>query len=206
MYLKNGLLVTLLATFALVAACGGGGETHDEMADMESMAKTFSLGGGTATEVHPGDAGSPHVKVDWGMDGANISITYGRPYLKDRVVGESVEPMADRWWRLGSDEATSLVTDTDLMLGGTHIPAGEYTLFTQQMGDEFHLIVNSETGQWGMSYNPEHDFAHIPMNVTQLDSPEEQLTLSIADGQFGFQWGLSASLSFDLRPRFDECY
>ena len=193
MYLKNGLLVTLLATFALVAACGGGGETHDEMADMESMAETFSLGGGTATEVHPGDAGSPHVKVDWGMDGANISITYGRPYLKDRVVGESVEPMADRWWRLGSDEATSLVTDTDLMIGGTHIPAGEYTLFTQQMGDEFHLIVNSETGQWGMSYNPEHDFAHIPMNVTQLDPPAEQLTLSIADGQFGFQWGRMAA-------------
>ena len=193
MYLKNGLLVTLLATFALVAACGGGGETYDEMADMESMAETFSLGGGTATEVHPGDAGSPHVKVDWDMDGANISITYGRPYLKDRVVGESVEPMDDRWWRLGSDEATSLVTDTDLMIGGTHIPAGEYTLFTQQMGDEFHLIVNSETGQWGMSYNPEHDFSHIPMNVTQLDPPAEQLTLSIADGQFGFQWGQMAA-------------
>ena len=116
MYLKNSLSVTLFATFALAVACGGGEEGHDAMREGEPMAgaepaaepttETFPLGGGTATEVHPGDAGSPHVKVDWVVNDANISITYGRPYLRDRVVGESVEPMSDQWWRLGADEAT----------------------------------------------------------------------------------------------------
>ena len=42
-------------------------------------AESGMLGGGTMTAVHPGDAGSPHVKVDWVVDGANISLTYGRP-------------------------------------------------------------------------------------------------------------------------------
>ena len=131
------------------------------------------------------------------MNDANISITYGRPYLKDRVVGESVEPMRDQWWRLGADEATTLTTDTDIMLGGTHVPAGEYTLFAQQMGDEFHLILNSETGQWGLSYNPEHDLAHIPMEVAELDPPAEQLTLSVDESNLGFEWGQMAA-SVDL--------
>ena len=203
MYSKNSLCVPLIASFALLVACGGGEETNDAMPEAEPMveaepgaepmAETFSLGGGTATEVHPGGAGSPHVKVDWVVNDANISLTYGRPYLNDRVVGESVEPMADQWWRLGADEATTLTTDTDLMLGDTHVPAGEYTLFAQRMGDEFHLIVNAETGQWGLSYNPEHDLAHILMNVTDLDSPADQLTMSIGDGELGFEWGQMAA-------------
>ena len=207
MYLKNLLMVTLFASVTLAVACGGGEERHDAMPEGAPMAEAepaaeptaavFPLGGGTATEVHPGDAGSPHVKVDWVVNDANISITYGRPYLKDRVVGESVEPMRDQWWRLGADEATTLTTDTDIMLGGTHVPAGEYTLFAQQMGDEFHLILNSETGQWGLSYNPEHDLAHIPMEVAELDPPAEQLTLSVDESNLGFEWGQMAA-SVDL--------
>ena len=204
---KISLCVTLFATLALVGACSGGGESHDAMSETapmaeaepaaEPMANTFPLGGGTATEVHSGDAGSPHVRTDWVVNNANISITYGRPHLNDRVVGESVEPMAEQWWRLGADEATTLTTDADLMLGGTHVPAGEYTLFAQQMGDEFHLILNSETGQWGLSYNPEHDLAHIPMTVTALDPPAEQLTMMVGDTELGFEWGQMAA-SVDL--------
>lgn len=207
MYLKHALCVTLCVSFAMAMACGGGEESLDAMPEgepiaevepaTEPMAETFPLGGGAATEVHPGNAGSPHVKVDWVVNDANISITYGRPFLNDRVVGESVEPMPDQWWRLGADEATTLTTDRDIMLGGTQVPAGEYTLFAEQVGDEFHLILNSETGQEGTSYNPEHDIARIPMEVLALDPPADQLTLSIGDGDLGFEWGQMAA-SVDL--------
>ena len=202
MNLKTFLFLIGSAGFAVVAACGGGEDMSHEtdtepMTDAEPapepVADTFDLGGGTAMEVHPGQAGSPHVKTDWAVGEAAISITYGRPVLNGRVVGDDVEPMADKPWRLGADEATTLVTDIDIMLGGTHVPAGEYTLFTQNMNDEFHLIVNSETGQWGTAYNAEHDVAHIAMDVTELDPPAEQLTISIADDQLGFEWGQMAA-------------
>ncbi len=181
--MRSHMPFAILAVFALAAAVACDGTTTP------ATPTPAILGGGATTEVHPGDAGSPHVRTEWVVDGANISITYGRPYLKDRVVGESVAPKADRVWRLGADEATTLVTDRDLMLGSAHVPAGEYTLWTTHMNDEFHLIINSETGQWGTAYNADHDLAHAAMEVGELATPAEQLTLKIENGKLGFDWG-----------------
>ena len=111
-------LQTLMLVFVsiTVIACGGGGATddmdHSAMADMDhnedvaedtgTPAETAMemIGGGHATLVHEGAGGSPHVSVHWAVNDANITISYGRPYLKDRIIGESVPPMADAVWRL----------------------------------------------------------------------------------------------------------
>ena len=208
MNVRNLLITTLLAflTLAFVAACGGGGSEAPEAEAMDHEAEAAEaeaaeagamemLGGGHLTPVHDGTGGSPHVSVHWSVDDGNITIDYGRPHLNGRVVGDSVEPMADSVWRLGADEATTLTSDRELMLGAETIPAGEYTLWTMQSGDDVHLVVNSETGQWGTAHNAEHDLVHVPMTVGELDPPAEQLVIAIEDGNLGFEWGtLTASV------------
>ena len=184
----------LIATSILLAACSGGGMAESEIAEPEiaeaqPASDATTLGGGMSTEVHPGMGGSPHVQVDWMLSDANISITYGRPHLKGRTVGESVEPLMDKVWRLGADQATTLTTDKDMMFGEAHIPAGEYTLWTLHMNDEFLLIINSETGQWGTAHNESYDVAHVAMDVSQLDPPAEQLILSLDENTFRIDWG-----------------
>ena len=151
------------------------------------------LGGGTLTPIHDGQAGSPHVRVEWDVNGANIVIAYGRPFLKGRTVGDSVEPLEGLVWRLGADEATTLRTDRDLMLGATHVPAGEYTLWTVSTGDDIELIVSRETGQWGTEYDASLDLGRAPMMVGTLDAPAEQLTLHIEDSVLRFEWGATVA-------------
>ncbi len=170
----------------ILTACGNGNE--DAMVRGPAP-PVVMLGGGTLTSIHDGQAGSPRVKVDWEVDGAKISISYGRPFLKGRIVGESVEPLEGRIWRLGADEATLFTTDRDLMMGAAHVPAGEYTLWTIADGDVTELIINYETGQWGTGYDESRNLGRTPMVLGTLDTPAEQLILNINDGDLRVEWG-----------------
>ena len=194
---KSGCAVTISL---LLAGCGGGGDNAQQAAPAESPADSAAapasaemLGGGAVTPVHDGMAGSPHVQVAWEVSGANISITYGRPLRKDRTVGDSVEPLDGRVWRLGADEATTLTTNRDLMLGSAHVPAGEYTLWTLTSGDTTELIVNNQTGQWGTDYDESRDLARTEMTVSTLDTPADQLTLHVDESELRLEWGAMAA-------------
>lgn len=154
------------------------------------------------TEVHPGKGGSPHVRTDWTVDGANISIEYGRPSLKGRTIGRDVAPYG-REWRTGADEATTLKTDKDLTIGTLSVPAGTYTLYTLPGESEWQLIVSRKTGQWGVPYPEGEDLGRVPMKVGKTSSPVEQLTIAIDDtadgGLLRVEWGsVSASVPFTV--------
>ena len=183
----------MLFGLVTMAGCGGAGEDGTPQdpaaAPVNPAASVEKLGGGALTPIHDGQAGSPHVSVEWDVSGANISIAYGRPFLKGRTVGDSVEPLEGRVWRLGADEATTLTTDRDLMLGAAHVPAGEYTLWTISNGDATELIVSYETGQWGTDYDESRDLGRTPMTLGTLDTHAEQLTLHIENSELRFEWG-----------------
>jgi hypothetical protein len=155
------------------------------------------------TPVHPGKGGSPHVRTDWVIDGANISIEYGRPSLKGRSVGKEVAPFGKEW-RVGADEATTLKTDKALKFGNLSVPAGTYTLYTLPNEKEWQLIVSKKTGQWGIPYpGAAEDFGRAPMKVAATGAPVEQLTIAIDDtpagGTLRVEWGTtSASIPFTV--------
>lgn len=175
-----------------IVGCAGADETASTT-DPATTAPVEMLGGGALTPVHDGDAGSPHVRVEWAVSGATISIAYGRPFLKGRTIGDSVEPLDGRVWRLGADEATTLITNRDLMLGAAHVPAGEYTLWTLSSGDTTELIISHETGQWGTDYDESQDLGRTAMMISTLDTPAEQLTLYIEDSVLRFEWGATVA-------------
>ena len=179
-------MLSAISMIAMAAACGGAGPPSEPM---DSAGRT--------TEIHPGDGGSPHVMTEWVIDEANISITYGRPYLKDRVIGETVDPMVGQVWRLGADEATTLETDAGLMIGDTPIAAGEYTLFVLTTEDVWQLIVNNQTDQWGLAYDESQDLALVDMDLEVLPQPVDQLLISIEGSRLKIDWG-TASASVPL--------
>ena len=164
----------LRQTLAVVALVAVGGMTIGE-GPVFAAQKT--------TPVHPGKGGSPHVRSEWTIDGANISIEYGRPALKGREV--SALAPTGQVWRTGADEATTLKTDKMLMFGSLHLAAGTYTLYTLPTEKGWQLIVNKQTGQWGTVYDEKQDAGRVPMTVGKTTAPVEQLTISIDDTPAG---------------------
>jgi hypothetical protein len=150
-----------------------------------------------------GQRASPHEKTEATVDGAKVSIEYGRPYMKGRKIFGGLVPYG-QVWRTGADEATTLVTDQALVFGTVMVPAGTYTLYTIPGEKEWTLIVNKQTGQWGTQYSEAQDLGRISMKVSRLDSPAEQLTISVADtasgGEAHFDWeSTRASAPFTVK-------
>ena len=154
------------------------------------------------TEIHPGKGGSPHVRTEWVVDGANLSIEYGRPYLNGRADQKVMPP--GKVWRTGADEATTLRTDRTLVFGTLTLQPGAYTLWTIPGDKQWELVVNKQTGQGGTAYQQKEDLGRVPMTLQKPDKPVEQLTIAIDDTPAGatlrIEWGLSrASVPFTVR-------
>lgn len=120
---------------------------------------------------------SPHETTEITLKGKKITIEYGRPFLKGRKVGQELAPYG-KVWRTGADEATTLTTEVDLMIGGTKVPAGKYTLYTLPSEGTWKLIINKQTGQWGTHYDESQDLARVDMQKTTLPQTVEQFTIS----------------------------
>ena len=111
-------------------------------------------------------------------DGKTIHSDYSSPRLRGRKMLGAHEPYG-QVWRLGANEATTLVTDTPLMIAGKTIPAGSYTMFAIPNPDKWTLIINKKTGEWGIPYKWEADeLLRTDIQVKTLDSPMENFTIS----------------------------
>ena len=134
---------------------------------------------------------SPHETISLVVDGDRVTLVYGRPHTKNPKTGEDRKIWGElvpygKVWRTGADEATLLVTQKPLVIGGTTVPAGAYTLFTLPQEDgTAKLIISKDLGEWGLQYKEADDFARVDLTKAALDAPVEQFTMALAKGTDG---------------------
>jgi len=133
-----------------------------------------------APEQRPSPPGTAKATIG----GATIAIDYSRPSVKGRKIMGGLVPYG-QVWRTGANEATGLTTDKPIEIGGLKVPAGKYTLYTLPGENDWKLIVNKQTGQWGTEYDEKQDLGRVPLKKTTLTSPVEQFTISIDKADAG---------------------
>jgi uncharacterized protein YbdZ (MbtH family) len=121
---------------------------------------------------------SPSDSVRASVGGATLSVRYSRPSMRGRTIFGNVVPW-NKVWRTGANEATILETGADLVVAGTTVPAGKYSLWTLPSPGGWKLIVNKNSGQWGTDYDPQYDLARLDMKPESLRQPVEQFTIAI---------------------------
>jgi hypothetical protein len=136
---------------------------------------------------------SPHESVTGTIDGADLTIVYGRPSMRGRKIMGALVPYG-RWWCPGADEATELTTSKSLRAGNLVVPAGTYTLYMLPSAKDWTLMINKETGTFHTQYFPASDLGRITLQKRTLAAPVEQLTFAIepdasgSGGVLGMRW------------------
>jgi len=119
------------------------------------------------------------------IDGNRVTIYYSRPFSKDPKSGEKRKIWGGlvpygAIWRVGANEATLLVTQKAIEIGGKTIPAGAHTLFVLPEGDgKAQLIVNNQIGQWGLTYDEKQDLFRVPLTAEALKEPLDQFKMEV---------------------------
>lgn len=132
------------------------------------------------------------VSAEFAFDGANFRVDYGSPQKRGRDLFGGIVPYGERW-RTGANRATHFYTSSDVQIGDLQVPSGEYTIFTIPEEDGGTMIINSETGQNGNSYDETMDFGRVPMQVEQTDKITEAFTITVEEtdegGRLNLIWG-----------------
>jgi hypothetical protein len=118
------------------------------------------------------------------VNGADLSIEYGRPSRRGREIFGALVPYG-RVWCPGADEATKLTTNRALQFDALRLKAGAYSLWILPLPDRWSLIFNSQAEAFH-TYHPENkDVGSIELHQEQLLVPVEQLTFGIEPAASG---------------------
>lgn len=134
----------------------------------------------------------------------DITITYSRPPVKgrtifadapatmesrakgeatldnqnDRKAGEPIVPY-NHVWRAGANEATMFAVTDDVLINGQPLKAGTYSLHTVPGKDEWTIIFNSDSGQWGsFQYDDKKDTLRVKAKPQMASDSQEWLMYS----------------------------
>ena len=149
------------------------------------VAATISL----AAQQNP--PASPAETATATIAGKTVTIHYNSPrvkgreghiFTKDGLISHNPHYPV---WRGGANAATTLTTEADLEIGDLTVPKGTYTLFVDISDPEqWDLIVNKKTGEWGLAYDGSQDLGKVKMTMSKPPSLVEELKYTI-DGRGG---------------------
>jgi hypothetical protein len=136
----------------------------------------------------------------------DIEVSYSRPGVKGRTIFGGLE----RWgeiWRVGANAATKITFSTPVKINGTEIPAGTYGLFAEIGQEEWKIIFNKISEQWGAyQYDAKDDVLRVSAKPVKLPNLVETFTIDINDirdesASLNFSWEktrVSVKLEFDF--------
>ena len=114
--------------------------------------------------------------------------------MKGRKIFGDLVPW-NKVWRTGANSATRIKFNDDVMIGGQALKAGEYAIYTVPNENEWEIIINKGSANWGTDYKMEDDIFRVKVKPMKLDQPVESFTM---------QFGNVKATSADLQIMWDK--
>ena len=115
---------------------------------------------------------SPNAVVGQTIGTTEVTVTYGRPSVRDRDIFGALVPYGEVW-RTGANEPTVITFSDDVTVEGEAVSAGTYAFFTIPGDDAWTVILSTDTAQWGaMAYDEGKDVVRVTVTPTEGDDME----------------------------------
>lgn len=131
---------------------------------------------------------SPKETVEATVGPAKTTIVYCRPSARGRKMIGGNEPFG-KVWRTGANAATTIEFDKNVKIEGKELPAGKYALFTIPNENEWTIIFNKETDQWGAyNYDESKDALRVNVKPAKTDAFVETFTIAPEKNKINLKW------------------
>jgi hypothetical protein len=124
---------------------------------------------------------SPNATVKQTVGITDLTLTYSRPGVKNRVIWGGLVPFG-KTWRTGANEATTFTTTDEITVAGHPLAAGTYSFFTVPGPGEWTVIFNRQKNQFGaFSYDSTQDVLRVSATPDTTQPHEEWMWLGFDD-------------------------
>lgn len=116
-----------------------------------------------------------------------VTIDYSSPAVKNRKVWGELVPFG-RVWRAGANEATTISFSRDVQVEGRHLAKGKYSFYTIPSENQWTVIFNKATGQWGTEYDERQDALRVNVKPRKSSGMNEQLSYQVNPNGILLRW------------------
>ena len=150
---------------------------------------------------------SPKGRITQTSGNTIVEREYERPSARKRKVFGGIVPW-NKIWRTGAGHCTKISFSKNVIVGGQNIEAGKYSLFTIPNENEWIIILNKDTNQYGSyHYDFKKDAARFVTIPRTSNRFYETLNFDIEiipnNGKIFISWA-NTQVSFDVKTITDE--
>lgn len=126
---------------------------------------------------------SPKDSAKIALNDLEIEIEYNRPSKRERQVFGALVPF-NKVWRTGANEATTLKTNSDLIIDDMLLKKGKYTVWTVPMKHKWKVMFNAKQYKWGVDekmepmWDPNYDAMQFEVPTQQINTTVEKFTIA----------------------------
>ncbi|HEY8688927.1 MAG TPA: DUF2911 domain-containing protein [Chitinophagaceae bacterium] len=132
-----------------------------------------------SAQLHtPAPSPTQTLKQDFGV--SSIELIYSRPGIKGRKIFGDLVPW-NKVWRTGANSATRIKFNDDVIFGGQPLKAGEYAIYTVPNENEWEIIINKGSANWGTDYKQPDDIFRVKVKPMKLNEIVESFTMQFAN-------------------------
>lgn len=133
----------------------------------------------TAQVKMPAPSPTQAVKQNFAM--GSIELVYSRPSAKGRKVFGDLVPLG-KLWRTGANEATKIIFNEPLEIGGKKVDSGSYVLYSIPSEDNWEIILNKGLNNWGVDgYKETEDVVRFRVVPVKTKNMVETFTMQFAN-------------------------